>query len=303
MDVGLPGRPVRRLDDVARRPDVGHVRAQVVVDRDAPVRRDARALEEFDVGLHAGRRSAEVCRHHLTRRQSDPGCLSIAVDEAGRLDAEPELDSTISHRSRGDLGRLGIEHPGHHPGAPSDHRDPDAEIGEQQRDLHPDEAGSDDHGRTRLTASHPPEDGLGGGQGLEVVNAAEFRALDRSMQAAAGRDQEGVIVDGRSISKEHTMAGRIDAGDDCGTVIADTQAIADVPAFPEERFGATSQCVVGECRWRIGGIWLASHHLELDRGIGRAERLGGDDAGRPGPDDEDLHAATFTERAVRWSAS
>ena len=74
-----------------------------------------RALEEREVGLDAGGRDVQVGGEDLAVREPHAGGLPVALDEAGRLDAEPQLDAARDHRPSGDLGRLRVEHPGHDP--------------------------------------------------------------------------------------------------------------------------------------------------------------------------------------------
>jgi hypothetical protein len=115
---------------------------------------------------------------------------------ASGIDAQPELDAALAHDPCRDAGRLRIEHPRHQPAAPAEHRHPDAEIGEQEGDLHPDEPGADDQGRPDLAAPDAVEERPRRPQRLEVVDVPELVAWDVGVEAAARGDDEPAEWDG-----------------------------------------------------------------------------------------------------------
>jgi hypothetical protein len=308
-DDPLPGQPVHRLDAVARRPDVGHQRAHLLVDRDAAgePERDAGLLGQRHVRAHA-----EAEHHQVGRQAGAAGGVDGAgppvgadLDLAHRL-AEDEVDAHLPHRVGDVAADVGVE------GADRglrhvDHRDVHAAHLARLGDLQPDVAA------TRRRPRPPPAAVELGPQRHPVVEHLHaVHALGVDARAPAGASARCRSRRPASRTARRTPARSQVAGADHAAVEVDADDLGAHPHVdavgPVLLGGAADQLGLGldgpadPVGDAAGGVRRGAPALERRRSPGRPARgacaPGSPRSSRPHRHRQPPGAQSLTERSL-----
>lgn len=253
MHEGLAGEAVRHFDGIACGVDIRQIRAKVVIHTDAPAVLDGAALEESQVGLHAGGNDEDIGFQDFPGGEPD-GFRPAIAPKCIRLRIQADIHATPQHLVEGDRGGVLIEH--------LDLHYADAQLAQQQGDLHADETRADDDGCPCLSMPNPGDDCFGGAQGLEVVYAGQVGAGDRCVQAAADGDDEAVVTEGVAILELEAARLRIDANHLCGLPVLHAGLLPPVCGPPQMGVRAVDE-VIRHRRGRIGQARLGAEHEDL----------------------------------------
>jgi hypothetical protein len=144
----FPQRGVKRIRDIASSEHVAGAGAQVFVDRDPVVHREARGLGKLRV-----RRDADADADADNDRiginlgavvEPYPGCSSVRADDLCDRDTEPQVNAALSMQSREDLGAFASKHPQQRQLRPLQHRHGSTRRTRSFRGFQADPAGTDD---------------------------------------------------------------------------------------------------------------------------------------------------------------
>ena len=134
--------------------------------------------------------------------------------------------------------------------APPDHGHRDAELAQQQRDLHPDQAVADDQGRPRVTATHPVDQVRRRAQRLEVEHTWQVGTRQRRVQPAARRRSPARRSGSDSPPSSSTARAAVSIATTRESRRSlDAQPLGDVRPLPVQRAVAPGEEVVGHRGW------------------------------------------------------